>query len=113
MWINRFMNEKVSAAAKSRPAVLLTGARQTGKSSLLKKIFPDAEYITFDSLLQVEAARERPDFFLKQFGDRVVLDEIQYVPELFRELKIIIDENPGEIRQVDYDRESAICLHGK
>jgi predicted AAA+ superfamily ATPase len=96
MWINRFMNQKVSAAAKSRPAVLLTGARQTGKSSLLKKIFPDAEYITFDSLLQVEAARERPDFFLKQFRKRVVLDEIQYVPELFRELKIIIDENPGE-----------------
>lgn len=96
MWINRFMNQNLSAAAKSRPAVLLTGARQTGKSSLLKKIFPQADYITFDSLLQVEAAKERPDFFLQQFDDRVVLDEIQYVPELFRELKIIIDEKPGD-----------------
>jgi predicted AAA+ superfamily ATPase len=93
MWIERKLEQKIVTACESRPAVLLTGTRQAGKSTLLKKIFKNAEYVTFDSLLQVESAKESPDFFLRQFDGQVVLDEIQYVPEIFRELKIIIDAN--------------------
>ncbi len=93
MWIERTVTEKVLQAAESRPVVMVTGARQTGKSSLLKKIFPKSQYVTFDHLRQVEAAKESPQQFLQQFKGQTILDEIQYVPELFRELKIQVDSN--------------------
>lgn len=93
MWINRSITEKVRKTVNSRPAILLTGARQTGKTSLLKREFPDTEYITFDHLIHISSAKEAPEYFLQQFGSQIILDEIQYVPELFRELKIQIDND--------------------
>lgn len=93
MWIGRFLKSKILKMTTSRPALLLTGARQTGKTSLLQRLFPDVEYITFDYLRQVEAVKDSPEYFLGQFKNPVILDEIQYVPELFRELKIVIDKN--------------------
>ena len=57
----------------------------------MQREFPRAEYVSFDHLNQVEAAKDSPDFFLGQFKGNVILDEIQYVPDLFRELKIVVD----------------------
>ncbi len=91
IWIPRIAAEKIQKASKSRPAILLTGVRQSGKSSLLQREFPDANYISFDHLNQVQAATESPDFFLSQLKEQVILDEIQYVPDLLRELKPRID----------------------
>lgn len=91
MWIDRKVKDKIFRSARSRPVVLLTGARQTGKSSLLTRLFPESRYITFDYLRQVEAAKESPQQFLQQCNGQVILDKIQYVPELFRELKILVD----------------------
>jgi len=91
MWIPRTIKDRLHQTVDSRPVVLLTGARQTGKSSLLQREFPRAEYVSFDHLNQVEAAKDSPDFFLGQFKGNVILDEIQYVPDLFRELKIVVD----------------------
>ena len=93
MWIERHMKARLIDAVKSRPALLLTGARQTGKSSLLLREFPETDYITFDHLRHVEAAKESPEYFLSQFTEPVILDEIQYVPEVFRDLKILIDRD--------------------
>ncbi len=93
MWIERNIRDRLLKTAGSMPAMLLTGARQTGKSSLLRREFPDAAYITFDYLRHMEAAKESPEYFLTQFKAGVILDEIQYVPEIFRELKILIDVN--------------------
>jgi predicted AAA+ superfamily ATPase len=92
MWIERTDSEKISSAVKTRPALLLTGVRQAGKSSLLKRMFKDAEYITLDKVLLAEEATENPGNFLQRFKKQVIIDEIQYAPTLFRELKIKIDE---------------------
>jgi len=92
MWIERRLKKRLLQIIKSRPALLLTGARQTGKSSLLQREFPGVEYITFDYLRHVEAVKDSPEHFLKQFNAQVILDEIQYVSEVFRELKILIDQ---------------------
>ncbi len=92
MWIEREVKARINRSAGSRPVVLLTGARQTGKSSLLKRLFPECRYITFDYIRQVEAAKESPQQFLRQCDGPTILDEIQYVPELFRELKIQVDK---------------------
>ncbi|VEN73996.1 conserved hypothetical protein [Candidatus Desulfarcum epimagneticum] len=91
MWIERHIKTKILRLSKSRPALLLTGARQTGKSSLLQREFPELPYITFDYLTQIEAFQDSPEHFLGRLDGPVILDEIQYVPEVFRELKILID----------------------
>lgn len=93
MWIERDLTLKLKEVAGSRPVLLLTGARQSGKSSLLSKCFNEKQYISFDSLLYVEAAEENPVSFLSGLKDGAILDEIQYVPSLFRELKQFVDKN--------------------
>jgi len=92
MWIDRTLEKWLLKVVGSRPATLLTGPRQTGKSSLLAKLFPEAIQITLDVVSQARAAEENPRQFLTNLPDgQVVLDEIQYAPSLFRELKIMID----------------------
>ncbi len=95
MWINRELKDTLKEIAKRRPVVLLTGARQTGKSSLLKHTFPNARYVTLDDTFSAELAQENPISFLKRFADQdqVIIDEVQYAPNLFRSLKISVDEN--------------------
>ena len=93
MWIERKIRTSLRQAIKTRPVVLVTGARQTGKTSLLRHELQEANYVSLDYLIQAEEAESNPSVFLSQFSTQVILDEIQYTPSLFRELKIIIDEN--------------------
>ena len=92
MWIERRNTKKIEEAVKTRPVVLLTGARQVGKSSLLKKLFADAQYITLDKVIFAEEAEQNPMQFLNRFENQAIIDEIQYAPTLFRDLKIKVDE---------------------
>jgi uncharacterized protein len=91
MWIDRTHSVKLIKAVKTRPAVLLTGIRQAGKSSLLQRLFEDADYVTLDKVLLAEEATDNPVQFLQRFSSQVIIDEIQYAPSLLRELKIRID----------------------
>ncbi|MBN2805831.1 MAG: ATP-binding protein [Prolixibacteraceae bacterium] len=93
MWIERLHTQKILDAIKSRPVVLLTGLRQAGKSSLLLKLFPDAEYITLDKVIYAREADENPSQFLDRFNNQVIIDEVQYAPSLFRELKVRVDND--------------------
>ena len=70
MYIPRQIEEKLIHASQTRPAVLVTGARQTGKTTLLKKTFPSVQYVTFDNILLAEAAKESPKNFFPVFPDR-------------------------------------------
>ena len=92
MWIARNHTEKILEAANARPVVLLTGVRQVGKSSLLKRLFKKAEYVTLDHVVLAEEAEENPSSFLNRFDGQVIIDEIQYAPSLFRDLKIEVDK---------------------
>jgi predicted AAA+ superfamily ATPase len=93
MWIKRIKIDKVIDGVKMRPSVLLTGIRQVGKSSLLKHLYPKAEYVTLDRVAMAEEAENNPTKFLDRFKGRVIIDEVQYAPSLFRELKVRIDED--------------------
>ncbi|MEM8893463.1 MAG: ATP-binding protein [Bacteroidota bacterium] len=93
MWIARKNLTKLERAVKTRPSVLLTGVRQVGKSSLLRRLYPNAQYITFDRALIAEEAISNTEKFLSRLTGQAILDEVQYVPTLFRELKVKIDEN--------------------
>ncbi len=93
MWIVRKKLVKLEQAVETRPSILLTGVRQVGKSSLLRKMYPKADYITFDKVLLAEEATNNTEKFLNRLTNQTILDEVQYVPELFRALKVKIDEN--------------------
>ncbi len=81
--------------------VLLAGARQTGKSTLIKALYPAGkharEYITFDDLTVLAAATSNPAGFIAGLPEKVILDEVQRVPEIFLPLKQSVDEHrkPG------------------
>jgi len=74
-------------------AVLVTGARQVGKTTLLKEIAGDAAYVTLDDPLQLNSAVNQGGTFFKDNPPPVFADEVQYAPGLFPQIKIILDRD--------------------
>lgn len=93
MYIERALTPTLREAVNAFPAVLLTGPRQSGKTTLLRQVYGDAyAYVTFDDPLERDFALTDPNGFLDRFaGKPLILDEIQYVPELLPYLKMRID----------------------
>jgi predicted AAA+ superfamily ATPase len=91
MWIPRELDSTLKKAADSRPAVVLTGCRQAGKTSLLVKAFSDHGYVSLDVPIVAEEAEHSGGDFLKRHRPPVILDEIQYAPTLLRHVKADID----------------------
>lgn len=93
MYLARRLRATFDAACQGFPAVLVTGPRQSGKTTFLRHALPaDAGYVTFDDPLEVAHARDDPHGFLDRFAGRpLALDEIQYVPELLPYIKMRID----------------------
>jgi predicted AAA+ superfamily ATPase len=78
--------------------VAVTGPRQCGKSTLLRELFGSTHrYLTFDDPLLREQATADPKLFLDNAGERVILDEIQYVPKLLSYVKILIDQERHKV----------------
>jgi len=71
--------------------VVLTGARQTGKTSTFRRLFPQYEFVTLDLPTEAEQAEKEPQSFLRRHPPPVIIDEVQYAPGLFRYLKVGID----------------------
>lgn len=96
MMRKRLLQQELQKTILSRPVVYLKGPRQVGKSTLVQNLkIKDTQYYTsFDSPLILEAAKSNPSAFIKGIEQDalVILDEIQMVPELFRYLKIAVDE---------------------
>lgn len=76
---------------KHYPAMVLTGARQTGKTTLLRHMLPDYHYVSLDLPSVAEMAEKAPDVFLREHSAPVLIDEVQYAPGLFRHIKAVID----------------------
>lgn len=98
MWISRQIGDELRHAAATRPALVLTGARQTGKTSLLRALFPDHGFVSLDHPADAELADKAPDDFLRRHPTPCIIDEVQYAPALFRGLKRAIDadrQTPG------------------
>jgi len=96
----RFLEDSVAAALRDTPVVLVHGARQTGKTTLVRQLagaaFP-AHYITLDDAVVLASAREDPAAFLAALSGPAVIDEIQRAPELFLAIKAEVDRRrrPG------------------
>jgi predicted AAA+ superfamily ATPase len=102
MYITRTIEPLISRLSKEYPAILLTGSRQTGKTTLLKNISktqdPNRNYVSLDGLRERELAKSDPKMFFQIYKPPVLIDEVQYAPELFPYIKILIDEThrPGD-----------------
>jgi len=95
----RALESKLTALAEHFPAVVVTGARQAGKSTLLTRLFgKKSRHFVFDPVTDEFGARRDPQFFLQQHKTPLILDEIQYAPELLAVIKKQIDKNrsPGQ-----------------
>ncbi len=94
IYIPRHIEKTLKGFVEQFPAVVLTGPRQAGKSTLLANLFGNTyNIISFDDPLIRERALSDPYLFLDTAGDKVIFDEIQYVPELLPYIKILIDKD--------------------
>lgn len=91
----RSIFDKLNKSLSWNPVVLLTGARQTGKTTLMKEVCnkKNYNYVTFDDLQQQTFAKTDPIGYIKNLKKPVIIDEIQRVPEIFLPIKKDVDEN--------------------
>lgn len=91
MWIERTVEPRLRYSVRTRPVVVLTGARQTGKTSTLRHLFPDYNFVSLDLPTEAEQAEKEPARFLERHAKPLLVDEVQYAPGLFRHLKAAVD----------------------
>jgi predicted AAA+ superfamily ATPase len=96
----RHIEETIKRISRRKPAVVITGARQVGKSTMLAKTFGDLKSISLNRPLVRNSAAENPSLFFENYKPPVIVDEIQKVPELFDYIKDVIDDlhadQPGQ-----------------
>ena len=90
-WIEREAGPLIKETAAQRPVLLLTGCRQTGKTSLLQNLFPKHSYASLDLPMMAAEAEESGEEFLDRHPAPVILDEIQFAPKLLRHVKARVD----------------------
>lgn len=89
----RSMEGKLRELNRSFACIMLTGARQVGKSTLLKRMMPEEmRYITLDDPEMADYAKNDPIGFINEMGTPLCIDEVQYAPEILRAIKIKVDE---------------------
>src|SRR6202051_2811312 len=93
MWMTRAVEPRLHRSAKTRPGVVLTGARQTGKTSTFLRLFPKHAFVSLDLPAEAEQAEKEPGTFLQRHPPPVLIDEVPYAPDLFRHLKVAGDAN--------------------
>ena len=91
MYIKRHIEKTFDMVSGMYPSVIVTGARQVGKSTFVKERVKNIKYVTFDDVRVREQAKKDPALFFKTYAPPLILDEVQYVPELFSGIKIIAD----------------------
>ncbi len=91
MWIKRDIEGRLQQSVRTRPVLALTGARQTGKTSTLRRLFPHYSFVSLDLPSEAEQAEKDPAGFLHRHPPPVIIDEVQYAPALFRHLKALVD----------------------
>jgi predicted AAA+ superfamily ATPase len=87
MYKKRLLEDTLLLLAQQAKVILLLEARQVGKSTLVTHLFPDYPHTTFDAFYDPFNVKTDPDLFLKQYDKPLILDEIQYQPELISAIK--------------------------
>ncbi|HZJ86626.1 MAG TPA: AAA family ATPase [Erysipelothrix sp.] len=99
MYIKRESEEVLKKMLNSFKVVLVTGPRQVGKTTLIKHVLKDAySYVTLDDINELQVAKSDPGLFFLNNPGKLIIDEVQNAPELFKEIKRIADKSndPGQ-----------------
>ena len=97
-YIKRDIEDKIIALSKEYSCILITGPRQVGKTTVLRRLMDDnREYVTLDDMDERSLAKRDPAMFLQMHSTPIMIDEVQYAPELFSYIKMEIDKGaaPG------------------
>ena len=96
--IKRQLENTIKLLIQKYPVIALTGPRQSGKTTLLKNIFTDYQYVSLENIDERNFADEDPKGFLKKYNNHVIVDEVQRSPALFSYMQTKVDET-GETGQ--------------
>ena len=102
-YIKRAIEEIALQTDRTFKCLLITGARQTGKTEMIRKLFPDKKYVLLDDPCVEEQANDNPNMFMMLNQPPVTFDEVQRTPGLFRYIKIACDGS---------DQRGLFCLSG-
>ena len=91
--IKRRITPIIQSMVSKYPILALTGPRQSGKTTLLKAVFPDYQYVSLENPDNRSFAIDDPSGFLREYNTRVIFDEVQRVPDLFSYLQTVVDSN--------------------
>ena len=97
-YIKRDIEDKIIALSEEYSCILITGPRQVGKTTVLRQLMDDnREYVTLDDMEERSLAKRDPAMFLQMHSTPIMIDEVQYAPELFSYIKMEIDKGtaPG------------------
>lgn len=89
--IPRILSRSLKELAQQYPVLTLTGPRQSGKTTLVKNVFPEKAYVSLEDIDEREFALKDPRFFLEKFPNGAIIDEAQYAPDLFSYIQTRID----------------------
>ena len=92
-YIPRILSNKIQESAKYFPVIVVTGPRQSGKTSLCRHLYPDFRYVNLENITLRASAAEDPTLFLESLGDKAIIDEVQHVPELLSMIQVRVDED--------------------
>ena len=93
MYFHRHIEHVIERIAKRKAVIVLTGARQVGKSTMLKEVYRGVNYITMNRPLVRESAKDNPSLFFEANKPPIIIDEIQKAAELFDYIKDLVDDN--------------------
>lgn len=97
MYLSRSATEQFQRYLELFPCVAVTGPRQSGKTTLVRHLLPEFSYVSFDDPDEELALLTDPKGYLARYEGRVIFDEVQRVPVLFRFLKMAVDNNPAQL----------------
>lgn len=93
MYIKRIIEKSILKANENFPVVILTGPRQVGKTTVLQNCDKSRKYVSLDNLADRRMAIEDPDLFLQRYSPPILIDEVQYAPNLFSSIKMYVDSH--------------------
>jgi hypothetical protein len=92
-YIPRLLSYKIEEAHKYFPVIVVTGPRQSGKTSLCRHIFQDYKYVNLEDITTRAAAASDPTAFLDALGKQAIIDEVQNVPEILSIVQVRVDDD--------------------
>lgn len=92
-FVPRQISSKIEEAHKYFPVIVITGPRQSGKSTLCRHMYPDYKYVNLEHITARATALSDPVTFLEGLGNNVIIDEVQHVPELLSMIQVRVDED--------------------